>query len=429
MTIKFDSILGLLREQDESEVSLLVDITYEELGELIDAETLTPGQYYQITDFATVHWMVDSDESYILDGEEEKIIHTGETEPLIVLATSANTLSTEVYSPTYPNDIIRYDWNSDNWQNINAFYDGDISAVVTGWTGVIYRREDGLTGNKCNFDFREITYRLWNIEQEAWDGLTEYTAGDFVQVGTEIYWALDTSTEVEPGVTEGWEDYWRLLLDLGDGDGGMDNYVSFSPSEKYLGSIDTNIPIVDTEDYIDRAMFDEYCSNNQFDEYVEYLPYTVFGVYCYANTFSTDCSYNTFGAGCNANTFGAGCNANTFGAGDANTFGAGCNANTFGAYCYANTFSTDCSYNTFGAGCNANTFGAYCYANTFPILARYNELKNYVSDQDYTESTPIMDTNVTHQIGDNGSIYQTYISDSGTPVLVITTDSIAIYSD
>ena len=496
------------------------DVTYDELVAKIGAEELICGSYYNITDFATVHWMVDSEEEYILDGEA-RIVHTGETEPLVVFATSASTLAEEAYSPAHPEDVIRYDWDSDRWQDIPAFYDGNASEVVDGWKGVIYRREDNITGNRCNFDFREITYRVWNIEQEAWDELTVYTAEDFVQVGTIIYVALDTSTDVEPGVDEGWEDYWKVVIDLDDGNSGTHSYFVLDQNGWYSGIVEDNIPIVDIEDYVDRTMFDGGdCYYNVFDEYFENLPYTIFGTYCSLNTFGADCGgntfgiecyYNTFGADCYSNTFGAGCEENTFGTycrgntfgtdcyrntfgtdcGDntfgtdcygntfgtecrgntfgtncggntfgancedntfgancgGNTFGADCGDNTFGADCGSNTFGTSCVYNTFGAycenntfgtGCGGNTFGTECYgntfgascqANTFPTLARYNEFKNNVSSLDCSAFTAVYDTNVTHQIGTSGTIYQTYIDESGTPAMVISTEKIGIYSD
>ena len=362
----------------------VIDISYADLVSAIGGSALSPGQLYKITDFATVHWMTDAYGEYILDGQE-KIIHTGETEPLIVFATSSNTLAQEAYSPSHPEDIIRYDWDNSNWQGIMAFYDNGTSETVPGWKGVIYRREDNLTGNRCNFDFREITYRVWNIEQEAWDELTEYTAGDFVQVGTIIYWALDTSTDVEPGVDEGWEDYWKVIIDLDDGDGGMHSYFVLRQSGWYSGIVEDSIQIVDIEDYVDRTMFDGDCYYNVFDEYFHNLPYTIFGTSC-----------------------------------DNNTFGSGCLANTFGSCCITNTF---------GSGCLANTFGSGCVTNTFPTLARYNEFKNDVSSLDCSAFTAVYDTNVTHQIGTSGIIYQTYIDESGTPAMVISTEKIGIYSD
>jgi hypothetical protein len=490
-----------------------IDVTYNELVTLIGTSGLTCGSYYRITDYATVHWMVDGDGNYIL-AEGEKIIHTGANEPLVVLATSANTISTEAWSALYPQDVIKYDWNPANWTGIKNFYDSDLLTTPAGFTGIITRREDTLLANLVNFDFREITYRLWSIAQVAWNSGTIYVGGEYVQNGTVIYYAKGGSTNVQPGVTAGWDTYWTLLIDLS---GFASAYLTFGSSLPAAGQ---DIPVLDTTGYVDRIMFaDDTSNNNQFDEY-NYLPYTVFGTNCesntfgtgcYSNTFGTGCRYNIFGTSCYRNTFGASCSSNTFGtycynntfgtycsnntfgaSCGGNTFGASCDSNTFGTYCYNNTFGTYCSNNTFGASCGGNTFGAscgsntfgtYCYnntfgtycsnntfgdycgyyygdieyaggnilddscnnnifgnyclynklgsgcnTNTFPSCTWMNELKAGIKNVNYTLSTPITDTNITHQISNNNAVYQTYIDDSGVPTIVITTDTIGTWS-
>lgn len=104
----------------------VIDITYADLVTAIGASGLVEGQLYKITDFATVHWMVDVTSgvegivySYILDGDSDKIIHTGANEPIVVLATSVNTLSPEAYSTLHPTDVLKYDWNPLNYSTIN----------------------------------------------------------------------------------------------------------------------------------------------------------------------------------------------------------------------------------------------------------------------------------------------------------------------
>ena len=160
---------------------------------------------------------------------------------------------------------------------------------------------------------------------------------------------------------------------MNDGTGGMNSYVSFSSSGLYNISIDNNIPIVDTSDFVDRTMFaDDISSHNQFDE-CTFLPFTIFGTGCYDNTFGTRCSYNSFGTGC--------------------------------------------SYNSFGTG---------CYSNTFPNSSYKNELKD-VHGKDYTLSTHFSTNASTliHQMA-GGNVYQTYIDVSGTPALAIVTDNIGV---
>ena len=88
--------------------SAVLDVTYSELVYMIDEGELTTGKFYKITDFKTCYDQPD----YNLFGNA---IITGnykeaeEVSPIIVFATSENTLSTDAYQPKYPKDKIKYD--------------------------------------------------------------------------------------------------------------------------------------------------------------------------------------------------------------------------------------------------------------------------------------------------------------------------------
>ena len=384
------------------------EVTYDELVTKIGASELVCGQYYTITDFATVHWLVDSDGNYILDGEGEKIIHTGANEPLVVLATSENTLAVDAYSLSYPDDAIKYNWDNTDFVNIKQFEDSEAfppyPQYVPGFKGVITRREDTLKAIKTNYDFREITYRLWDITQTAWDSGTTYNASEFVQNGTVIYYATNTSTDVEPGVYEDWESYWTLLLDLSSFDNA---YLSYSPNGLYSSIIDNVIPIVDTDVFIDRTMFlDDSCNNIVFDE-CNSIPYVTYG---------SGCGDMTYGSSCNSMTYGSYCNGMTY--------GSGCYVMTYGSYCNSMTYGSSCHFMTYGSNCNSMTYGSGCYGLTFPDCCQNNDFKDGVNGVDYTLAIQITDgSNVTHQLS-NGTVYQSYIDSSGPPAFIITTNTI-----
>jgi hypothetical protein len=388
MKAKYDKLLGDLREDDSG--GGFIDITYAELVALIGTSGLTCGSFYRITDFATAHWMVDVtiggeiSYNYILDGEGNKIIHTGANEPLLVLATSANTISTDAWSALYPDDILSYDWNSQNYSNIKSFWDSDLSESPVGFKGIITRREDTINALKTNFDFREITYRLYSIEQTAWNSETIYAGGEYVQNGTIIYYAnAGGSTDVEPGVDTGWETYWTVIIDITD-----NVFLSYSFTSFFVGSY--NLLILDTEDYIDRTMFDVDCINIMFDE-CKMLPYMTYGSNCYGMT-----------------------------------YGSGCCVMTYGSYCYTMTYGSNCYGMTYGSYCYGMTYGSGCYNLTFPDCCVNNNFKDGVNNYDYTDSTQITDgSNVTHQLS-GATIYQTYIDDSSTPEIIITTDTIGV---
>jgi hypothetical protein len=118
-------------------VYLIEDITYTTLRFNILNNLLIPGQLYNITDFATIY-----------DQIETGTVKTGSTEPLVVLATSIDTLSPFAYSALFPNDIIKYD------ANIVA------TDALTAIKGRIIERIDEY-GNRTDYDHRTVLFPRW----------------------------------------------------------------------------------------------------------------------------------------------------------------------------------------------------------------------------------------------------------------------------
>ncbi len=375
------------------------DITYADLVTAIGASGLVEGQLYKITDFATVHWMVDATMgeglmySYILDGVGEKIIHTGENEPLVVLATSVNTLAPEAYSTLHPTDALKYDWNPLNYSTIKQFYDGDTLTSPAGFKGIITRREDVAKAIKTNYDFREITYRLYSIEQPAW-AAQAYSRNDIVQVGNALYGANATTESTdEPGDSA----KWTFLIDITE-----NAFLSYSATSHYIHPF--SITIQDTDDFTDRTMDDDdTCSNIVFEE-CNFIPYV------------------TYGSGCNKMTYGSNCYAMTY--------GSNCGNMTYGSSCHNMTYGSYCNNMTYGSGCYNMTYGSGCYSMTYPDFTAYNDFKDGVGNIDFTGAGITQITNgttITHQLS-GLVVYQSYIDASSTPTMVITTNTIGVYS-
>lgn len=120
------------------------NITYLELKALYDAGTLTPLQWYRITDYATIYDQTLSD-----------VTKTAAGEVLLVQATSASTLSNVAKSESFPDDIIHYDITKDT-----TF----INAAAA--KGKITYRED-KAGNKAYFDWRKVLQYNPNDASEA----------------------------------------------------------------------------------------------------------------------------------------------------------------------------------------------------------------------------------------------------------------------
>ena len=165
----------------------LINITYADLASAITAKTLIPGARYLITDFRTTHYFSDGNTT-LLDA-----INTATTEPLIVTATKIDDLNKLAISTVYPQDIIYYDWNPDNWKNDCSFSDclsaepGE-ETIITGFKGVIYYRKDTINNNTASFDFRGVKFRRWSIlNAPAWSDAVTYAKNDFVNYNNILY--------------------------------------------------------------------------------------------------------------------------------------------------------------------------------------------------------------------------------------------------
>jgi len=184
-------------------------ITYAELVALINSSGLVAGTQYEISDFATVHYIVDANgEQYLGD------IITGVTEPLIVVAGSVNTINKIARSTLYPQDIIYYDWDENNWLDDLSFADlTGAPVIVTGFKGVVYFRHDTILDNYCGYDFRNCKFRRWKTAAAAYNAGTSYSAGNIVDGGDNfIYRSLQsTNTNHTPASSPL---FWVAILDL-----------------------------------------------------------------------------------------------------------------------------------------------------------------------------------------------------------------------
>jgi hypothetical protein len=124
------------------------EVTYSELGNLISGNSLNLGTFYLITDFQTCYDQPDFDyNGNSITGSNT--YHTSTIEPILVLATSNNTLSPDAYQPTYPNDKIKYDYSFDVTESTGNPAKGRIT-----------ERIDDL-GNRTDYDHRTILFKRY----------------------------------------------------------------------------------------------------------------------------------------------------------------------------------------------------------------------------------------------------------------------------
>jgi hypothetical protein len=402
-----------------------IETTYDGLVILIGNSGLTVGQFYIITDFQTVHYIVDSDGTQYLSD-----IITGVTEGLIVTAVAADKISHEAKSVLYPQDIIHYDWNPQNWLQDLSFSDltdSDNPVIVTGFKGVIYFRHDTLLDNYIGYDFRNCKFRRWKTNTPAWDSGTTYNVGDFVSYSGWVYKSLQNDNA--NNTPDNLPYYWVRLLDLS-----LTEYWNNNPSAT------NNIPS-DSASYLDVKTFAEgtgtatyelCCQSNHFESFKDHQDYyDITGTLLSNNVFFLqDIGYyqvfsNQIAAESYGNTIGGSFYQNQIeGYFSQNMIGNNFYLNAIGNYFYSNIIMETFSYNVIGHNCNRNTIGNgfsnnaignyfnlntvwqgfqfntighYFYQNTI----RANFLRNIIGN--YFYSNIIGDSCINNTIGNNSS--------------------------
>jgi hypothetical protein len=156
----------------------LTNTDYSGLTSLISTSGLTAGSYYLITDFQTCYDQpdFDYDGNPITSGNSKQ----GPVEPLMVFATSVNTISSDAYQPTYPNDKIKYDW---------TFSATEVTNNVS--FGRITERVDEFN-NRTDYDHRVVLFRRYENyyykEKDIAKGTIELiqNTGEVIGIGTEF---------------------------------------------------------------------------------------------------------------------------------------------------------------------------------------------------------------------------------------------------
>lgn len=363
---KTDKLIQVSSQSNSpSPSNLIEDITYNSLSSKILSSSLTPGKFYQITDYATTYWMLDGNGNLI-----EANPQIGTLEPLVVTATSSNTLAKEAYSPLFPNDIIWYDWNPLNYEYDYGFF---ASGDLPDWKGVITYREDTRYNNSCGYDFRNVKFRRWEATADDWASETYYSINDKVKYNGYIYKCIYANSDVSFTAAN-----WVQMADLSD------PYFVLNAS----GDFAFNAISDSYQDYYTFYLDDETVFNNKIEPYqddngwwsITYsrLVNIVFnGEYCTNNTILSSCGNMTFKSNCYSNYFKTGNYNNTFSDyNNSNTFGNNNFSNTFGNGNYSNTFGNSNIYNTFGNVNNYNTFGNVNSYNTFGNGNSYNTFGN-----------------------------------------------------
>ena len=126
----------------------VIEVTYSELVDGITGATLTPGTFYTITDYRTCYDQPDYDnqKNSITSG----IYKSADTvSPIVVLATSANTISIDAFQPEFPFDKIKYDYSFNATEHTSGPAFGRITERIDNFN------------NRTDYDHRTILFKRY----------------------------------------------------------------------------------------------------------------------------------------------------------------------------------------------------------------------------------------------------------------------------
>lgn len=254
----------------------------------------------------------------------------GEIEPLLVLATSTNTLDSLARSFTNPLDIIHYSFFGVDVRD-RAFFTAE-ETPINGFVGEIYFRKDTIKNVALSYDFREV-----NFSKNS--NIIKTFGENYLQV-----------YNVEIG-----------LLNL-------DYALSMGYNTRLNGVCFLTANSIET------------CHNIKF------------GNNCYNILADSVFTNNSFGNNCYNNTFLGSAVSNNFGNSIyENTFGGNFSNNSFGDLIYDNIFGVDFIYNVLGTnvfscvfGMSGNSVNRNTFGNSIQNCTFSQTFENNIIGSNYT---------------------------------------------
>ena len=335
-----------------------------------------PGVYSYVTSFSVLQLPLDIWNASINEADydgylstyaakrigSEFAINVGETEPLTVLAISANTIDKEARSSLFPQDIIHYDWNPDNWLSDPSFADiQEETTIVEGFKGVINFRHDTLLDNYMGYDFRNCRFRRWKVVLDEWVA-GSYEKYAHVRYNEYGYVSVVPDNNQTPGI----DSSWVKILDFG-----ITEYWSSSIRAPHFP--------IDEESYIDfktfvdveNSAYGQYegsCMNNHFEPTTKNIfNQTILGnnVFFLTTTDSRQICENEIRSHFFGNTIVGTFLENNIGTNfHSNILGVGFSRNEIDGYFYENTIYTVFAGNKIASGFNYNEISSF-FTNNF----------------------------------------------------------------
>ncbi len=295
----------------------VVSVTYSELYGLIVGGELTPGAFYEITDYETCYDQPDFDKigNPINTGNYKQ---SGLVQPIIVLALSIDAISEDAYQAAYPFDKIKYDWQFNQTEVTNGSAKGRITERIDQF------------GNRTDYDHRTILFKRYQNYVPDYNnqlpGTLTLVDGAVTGIGTTF-----TAYSVNDVISVENSGEYRIVNITDDDEMTVSGitYVNVSGANFYTPYIfnkgfrrnnvqdpSTNYTEHLTFNYIDDTYINNYIGNyanlynwheNDFllanNVFIGEHINNKFGDECYNNTFDDDCTDNVVGSKFHNNTF------------------------------------------------------------------------------------------------------------------------------
>lgn len=368
-----------------------VNVTYYELGTLINTNKLQCGTWYRITDFVT---MVDPSDSTIRSAEHPFDI--------LVLALSNSKLSCDAYATQHDGDTYFQNSNLNAWKLKYSYFNSPQHSgdVDYGWAdhsgsgkGVIYYMQDEFR-NVAPYDFKNLQFKiglksiaqtgdtLWCNFNPSNNDTTSWLYTFQAAFGGDLTIA---NPDCRDNIIE-WEDYSRIRKNIFHSAAWCNRIGKYSENN-YIGAGSYNNTVTGYNNLI----FNGCCrvnltsahgniiKNGSSDidiasnsSYVYDAPNVIIashfikiGESCYSNNFNNNCYDITLDCNCTDNTFNDGCHDIKL--------GKTCNGNIFGSSCDGCTFGTNCDGNKIGNNCIYIIFenGVYNVDLSLPRISNF----------------------------------------------------------
>ena len=181
--------------------SLIVDITHAALVTLKNNSSLLSGTFYRITDFQTIYDQPDYDSSK--NEITSPVVKYSNVSPIVVLATSTETLSVDAYQPEYPDDSIKY------------ILEFTTPVSLTPTKGRIIERKD-LKGNRTDYDFRTVLFKRYYDSSTSMYSSYYDTGDDYLEMNTFDPYMYSIDLIFDNHFGDIWHSYYQVTNSIFD---------------------------------------------------------------------------------------------------------------------------------------------------------------------------------------------------------------------